>query len=284
MKLPKFHSIEEVKEFIGSTDNSKIGAITFVDKDGNLEQISMDEFIEKVGLDNAAAFIFENAKVGIGASKDDFNKIIEKFEKDPASLTDEEKTIMLLMLENIANDNSINDVNSVFSMILKTFLDFGEGLTNNYAGVLSILLTLMESLFVLSSDLSICYDNKSIYNEMVKSVTDQIIIPEEIDEASLLVGLIHIIGERYINSNLTKNMVPNYHTFAKEFSLDMEFLFEETNENIVDTTKESVEQYKKEIMPDVKRYLKLENETPSTDSNIVNLDIRKTLKNNKKNN
>lgn len=290
MKLPEFNSIEEVKAFISSTDNTRVGAINFVDESGDFHQLPMDKFIEKVGLDEAARFIFESAQNNtmkqVAASREEFIKIFEKFEKDPDSLTDEEKTIMFLMLENIVGDENISSSNNILAIILKTFWEIGGEITSNYSGLLWILLTLMKYSFILSSDLATCVDNKSIYNEIVKNVTDQIIIPEGIDETGLFIGLMHIIGERYINSDLTRNMIPDYHSLADCLGLDMEFIFEEEYE---DTMSKHVEEYKKEILPDVKNFLGIEHETNSSNSsdtpknNIVNLNIRKSLKGDKRN-
>jgi hypothetical protein len=288
MKLPEFNSIEEVKAFISSTDNTRVGAINFVDESGDFHQLPMDKFIEKVGLDEAARFIFEGAQNNtmkqVAASREEFIKIFEKFEKDPDSLTDEEKTLLFFLLENIAGDENISNSNIILAIILKTFWEFGGEITSNYSGLLGILLTLMEYSFTLSSDLATCVGNRSIYNEIVKNVTDQIIIPEGIDETSLFIGLMHIIGERYINSDLTRNMIPDYHSLADYLGLDMEFIFEEEYE---DTIPKHVEEYKKEILPDVKNFLEIEHKTNSSNSsdtpknNIVNLNIRKSLKGDK---
>ena len=122
-------------------------------------------------------------------------------------------------------------------------------------------------------------DIQNTYNEIVKSVTDQIVIPEGIDEACLLIGLFHIIGERFIDSDLTRNMKVNYHDFANRLGLDMDFLFGEKQE--VSSIPDDVESLEKELLPDVKSFLGLNKSESKEKGNIVNLDIRKTLKKDK---
>lgn len=267
MDMQKFKSIEEVKEFISSTDAKTFGAISFIDPDtGKSIQLTMNEFIEKVGLDEAAEFIFDNmSKMSkIEASRDDLKNIVEKYKEDPESITDEEMALLSIVANTVNNDNSAISIGrNIMMLMIKGFLDVGQRLTENYSGLLSVLLTVMEESFVLNSDLSVYSDNRAVYDELVKSVTDQIIIPEGIDEASLLIGLFHIIGERYISSDLTKKMKIDYRKFAEAFDLDMDFLFGEKDEN--STTNNNSE-----------------TEEPKNKDNIVNLDIRRKLKEDKK--
>ena len=284
MRLPKFNSLEEVKEFISSTDSSVIGAINFIDSEGKSVQMSMDNFIKKVGLDKAAEFIYKTSNEGeikgVQFSKDELNKIIEKFKNDPDSLTKEEKTILYLVMQDMkSSNNTFNVANDLFTLFTKSIVDVGGNLTSTYSGLLSVILTFMEDTFTLSSDLSVHMDNQNTYNEIVKSVTDQIVIPEGIDEACLLIGLFHIIGERFIDSDLTRNMKVNYHDFANRLGLDMDFLFGEKQE--VSSIPDDVESLEKELLPDVKNFLGLNKSESKEKGNIVNLDIRKTLKEDK---
>ena len=284
MRLPKFNSLEEVKEFISSTDSSVIGAINFIDSEGKSVQMSMDDFIKKVGLDEAAEFIYktsnEGEMKGVQFSKDELNKILEKFKNDPDSLTEEEKTILYLVMQDMkSSNNTFNVANDLFTLFTKSIVDVGGNLTSTYSGLLSVILTFMEDTFASSSDLAIHMDNQNTYNEIVKSVTDQIVIPEGIDEACLLIGLFHIIGERFVGSDLTRNMKVNYHDFANRLGLDMDFLFEEKQE--VSSIPDDVESLEKELLPDVKSFLGLNKSESKEKGNIVNLDIRKTLKEDK---
>lgn len=284
MRLPKFNSLEEVKEFISSTDSSVFGAINFIDSEGKSIQISMDDFIKKVGLDKAAEFVYETSNngemKGVQFSKDDLNKIIDKFTNDPSSLTDEEKTILYLVMQDMESSNNVfNVANDLFTIFIKSIMDIGGNLTSTYSGLLSVILTFMEDTFTLSSDLAVHMDNQNTYNEIVKSVTDQIVIPEGIDEACLLIGLFHIIGERFVGSDLTRNMKVNYHDFANRLGLDMDFLFGEKQE--VSSIPDDVENLEKELLPDVKSFLGLNKTESKEKGNVVNLDIRKTLKEDK---
>lgn len=284
MRLPKFNSLEEVKEFISSTDSSVIGTINFIDSEGKSVQMSMDDFIKKVGLDEAAEFIYktsnEGEMKGVQFSKDELNKILEKFKNDPDSLTEEEKTILYLVMQDMkSSNNTFSVANDLFTLFTKSIVDVGGNLTSTYSGLLSVILTFMEDTFTLSSDLAVHMDNQNTYNEIVKSVIDQIVIPEGIDEACLLIGLFHIIGERFVGSDLTRNMKVNYHDFANRLGLDMDFLFGEKQE--VSSIPDDVENLEKELLPDVKSFLGLNKPESKEKGNVVNLDIRKTLKEDK---
>ena len=287
--MPNFNSIEEVKEFISCTDNVKtIGVISFIDKKGKSIEMRMDEFIEKVGLDNAAKFIYENRDKFTSVETDTkgIYTLLEKFKKDPNSLTEKEKTLLYFLLGDAKKDNLFEVTEIITVLIIKTFLEVGQnGITNNYSGVLAVLLTIMENLFVLSSDLSVYTDNKAVYDEIVKTVTDKIIIPDDIDDTSLFLGLCHIIGERYVGSDLTNGMLVNYRDFASKFGLDEDFLFEdeETIKNN-ESTDELIEKFRKDLLPDVQKFVgeKGTADISSLKSNTVELDIRQTLKKDKK--
>ena len=148
MRLPKFNSLEEVKEFISSTDSSVIGAINFIDSEGKSVQMSMDDFIKKVGLDEAAEFIYktsnEGEMKGVQFSKDELNKILEKFKNDPDSLTEEEKTILYLVMQDMkSSNNTFSVANDLFTLFTKSIVDIGGNLTSTYSGLLSVILTFM---------------------------------------------------------------------------------------------------------------------------------------------
>lgn len=280
MKKPEFNSIEEVKEFIknASADNS-VGVVAFVDENGETQQITIKEFVEKVGLDKAAEFFYETKQTKLlGMNKNEIQELINKFNDDPESLTQEEKTFLFFLLDKIGPEKDI--INEILSIMIASLI-LGDGFTKNYSGLLIILLNLIEKTFLLSSNLSVHVNNEATYNEILRNVKSKIIIPDDIDEESLFLGLIDIIGERFINSNLTKNMEVNYKEFIKSFDLDEELIF---NKKSLDNKKEMknvVDKYKKQLMPEVKDFLALTQNSKSNTKD-VKLDIRKTLKNNKK--
>lgn len=304
MDMPEFKSIEEVKEFINSTDAKTFGAISFIDPSGESIQLTMDEFIEKVGLDRAAQFIFDNMdKMSkVETNRDELKKIYKKFKKDPDSLTREEKTALLLLLNHVDNDKRLGVAKGLLNIIVKSFTEMGKELTDTYAGLLGLLLTVMEDTFIVSSDLKVHADNRATYNEIVNSVKEQIVIPEGVDETSLFVALINIIGERFTTSKLTLGMEVDYHEFAERMNLDMDFLFGE--DNIVQNTEESeLDKNLKNLKnSNLRDLLDLDDrpvaENPFSDNaekpttnpfsntdtkdKIVNLDIRRKLKEDKR--
>lgn len=264
-ELPKFNSIEEVKEFISSTDS--IGTISFVDKEGKVITKRVDDFIEEVGLEEAAEFIYNNMTEaqGLSVTSEELNDIIERYKKDRNSLTDKEKLILIMSMEGTQGmSNDLSRMNDIMTFFLKCIVEYGGELTESYAGLLSILLTIMEFTFALSSDLAPHVDNSSTYKEIVNNVAEQIIIPDDIDEASLLLGLIHIIGKRFVSSS-TVQMPVNYHAFAERFCLDTDFIFGD-----LDDLDYEDEEDDESI-----------NDKPEESGKVVNIDVRKALKEDK---
>ena len=293
MRMPKFNSLEEVKEYISSTDRKNIGAITFVDREGHSKQIPIEEFINEVGLDKAAEFIYESSEhmIGIEATGAEIQAIIEKALKDPQSLTEEEKLLLALTVGRESGKSGlVTTAHEITSIIMKAFLEVGKenNFTATYNGFLGVLLILLEETLMTSSDLSVHEDNPNTYHEIINSIKDQIVIPEGIDEACLLLTLYHIIGERFAKSDFCRNMKVNYHGTAQRLGLDMEFLFDEEEKSI---NHESIIQ--EAFAPDVKNFMEthavkplkeeaLKEALSDSKGTVVKPDIRKTLKEDKK--
>ena len=281
MEFPDFKNLEEVKEFINSTDSSRLGAIHFADKkSGKSVTMKMDEFIEEFGLDAAAQFIYDNSKnmMKFEMTGEKLRELLTKAKNNPNSLTDEEKMMIAFALQNCKNEKSYNVCHELIMIFIKALLDIGKDVTENYDGLLAVCITLLDGLLVLSSDkLSVYSRNMNMYREAVKSVEEQIIIPEGIDETLLLATLINIIGKRYLeNKTELKNTKCDYKSFAEMLGLDTEFLFEDDSfdgKNTKDTTNNNEKSCKVDLSA-------LEN--AKNNSSIINLDIRKKLKEGKK--
>ena len=282
--VPHFDSVEQVKEFISKADSEEVGFIHFMDEDGNSTEMSMNDFIKKVGLDNAAKFIFERQDTMkyFAANGEEILRIMNKFLEDPKSLTDEEKMLFLLSLKG-HNGKKASISKHLFTVITKSFVDLGQGLTKNYSGFLSVMLTMLQDLLIMSSDLSIHVDNKAIYDEILNSAMSQISIPDDMDDATLLLALFEIIGRRFvIGSDFTKNAIVNYREFAEEFGLDTEFIFGNTKE-VPDDIEEMVKTIPKDFLDlNKQKNAKPKTEKPSIKNSAIKPDIRQTLKKDKK--
>lgn len=289
MEMPNFNSIEEIKEFISSTDSKSIGAISFMDSEGKMVNYSIEEFIKKVGLDKASEFIYEASKSGkmksIGFTKDELLEILSKFKKDPNSLTEEEKTILYLAMNGTDFTDNETIVKNMLMIIIKSFNDteIGGQLTSNYSGMLTVFVTLLESALAFSSDdLKLYTDNRQTYEAVIKSVIDQIIIPEGINESCLLLGLINIIGERFIKSESFKNMKVDYHKIAECFELDTEFLFEdEHNDTVTDIDVDITDDLKDNLAKTASNFINSHKSESESKASIVNPNIRESLKKDK---
>lgn len=285
MKVPDFKSVEEVKDFINSTDVSTFGAIHLIDQKGDSIQVPMNEFIEKVGLDKAAEFIFNNQKTmrQVMLTTDEIKELVKKFQENPASLTDEEIAMLHLVNESVKQTNDTYSIfKNAFTLMIKSILDTNDKSNERYSLLLALCLTLLEENFLLSANCDTLFQNHSIYHEIINKTKEQIKLPEVADERYLFLALLDIIGERFLDTDLMQNMQVNYHDFAQATGLNMDFLFgedfKETEDNAfgIDSKKANeilLEKFRKDDSVDSKEKSK---------SNVVNLDIRKALKDNKK--
>lgn len=275
MQAPKFNSLEEVKEFISSTDVQNIGAISFVSEDGNTVSLTMEDFIKKVGLDAAAEFIYKNSKnmVSVMASGDEIREVFKKFMEDPHSLTMEEKAMMVMVKDNFM-DKGISVSEGILTVMLKSFLEIGQEFTKDYNGLFAILLTLMEDALILSTECPYT-DDAVLYNEVINNVKEQIVIPEGIDELALLLGLLHAVGEKFMKSDFTKNLPVDYHRIAEALDLDTEYIFKNEGKSFEEITDSILS----DILSDEEK--SDEEKTESSDK-IVNIDVRKAMKEDRK--
>ena len=230
-KLPDFDSIEKVKEFISDTNNN-VGVIRIVMKNNEKENVAMNmnDFIEKVGIDNAAKFIFENSKKAstITIGENEIDNLFKKFIEDPKSLTEEEK-ILLSMIIDKKEDKFYVASHGVLELIIKSFMEVGKDVSKvlELKAFLSILLTLIEGVYVLNSEKLSAYCDGPTYNEMVKSTIEQINIPENIDDEALFIALTNIIGNRFVVDKNSKNKKIDFYKVSEVLGLDTEFIFEE---------------------------------------------------------
>lgn len=232
-----FKTLEEVKEFINGPE-AKNGAIRLLDENGKAIQLTMSEFVDRVGFDNAANFIFSNTEKMSTASltKDEARELMKRFLENPDSLTQEEKVLIHLIGESLSKDDDFlnvspdfNEAMVIITLIIKSIITVDSHYTKNVSSLTAILITILEQTLLSSTNLSAFKDSKIALEEVIKKVKNSIIIPEDIDDATLLLGLIHIIGDRCITNKDIGEI--DYHELSKTLGLDMEFLFGEKEKN-----------------------------------------------------
>ena len=231
MERPNFGSIKEVKEFISDPGNINAGVITIVDeKTGKSSTIKMNEFIEKVGLDNAAKIFYDKqGTIFEGNPEEELERIKNKILENPSLVTPEER-VLLKELIKIKASYIHNITYDIMTLIIKSFLIYEKELpaVTKFNGMLSILLILLEGLTTLSSETLSIHAGNPTYNEIIRSVTEQISIPEGIDDDIIFISLLNIIGNR-IASKKTGfgNKTIDFRKFAEVLELDTKYLFEE---------------------------------------------------------
>lgn len=206
-----FNSIEELKEKLQEIASSKSTAMKLVlmDENGNPESIDIRDMIEKIGLDETASLIFEanqkskesNIKNGISgeftATGEDIAEALEKFKKDPNSLTPEESFMVSMVLNSSKKRMEIaNDIMAVFMEALK---DLGGREFNTVSGMTSIILTILSGNLVISTD---AYNEQSsIFQEKVRVVQESIALPQNVDATVLAIALLNLFGEVVMSPN-----------------------------------------------------------------------------------
>lgn len=256
-KFTEFKSVEEIKEFIEQVGiEEALGVFCFVDKDGNImDTANFANLVNMFGIDSIAKAIFNtinDKKIHtISKTKEEIRDILKRFEENPDTLSKDERIIA----QSIIKENAkllYNETCTFFDSLLYVFSIFEEKLINNYNTFLCLLNTLVESTLCESSDkIRKLTENMSIYQEVSKNIAEQIIIPNNIDDELLLLGLTRFISDHF---NSDKNKLcfnVNFKETAKVLCPDFEF-----GESSNDDTEE----------------------TPV--SNEVNLDIRKKMKDN----
>ena len=268
-----FNSIEEVKEFI-SSPVAKNGAIHLSDTDGKSIQMTMDEFVNAVGLDNAAKFILENSQHMSSASltKEEADLILKKFLNNPDSLSEEERALMHLIANSMDKDSKLAEIKAIITLILKSIITTDSNFTKNISSLTSIFITILENALISSTHLSAFKNNEIAMNEIVKKAKESITIADDVDDATLLLGMIHIMGDRCLSNKNIGEI--DYHELSEIFDLDMEFLFGE--EPKTSKPQEEMNNLFKEEFENV--MLNKAREETKSSSAIVEPDIRQILK------
>lgn len=220
-----FKTLEEVKEFITNPENN--GVITCVNKaDGSNFTMTTKEFIEKVGLENATNFFYENqnnlkAFCATG-NKEDMKELVKKFVLNPDSLTEDEKCLVMAFLD---SNVGVSEGDYILSFIIKTFVEYGKECpyATKFGGMLAVVNTLLAGAVALNSE-----DDPSLYSEKVNSVAKKIILPEGVDDEILLAGLLHLIGDRFIIEDCSlKYKEVKFRKIAEALNLNTDFIFNE---------------------------------------------------------
>lgn len=290
-ELLSFNSVEEVKEFISNnTDADTLGVISVIGPDGVHENITVNEFIKRVGLDEAARYIYENTgnMTGIKVTAEEIAQVIKKFKDDPNSLTEDEKMILFVAL-NVAEQGKFNLKDTAFeffTMFTKMFVDTD---CPSYRAITTILCGYLEAMLISSTELNKYANSVEILEEIINNIKTQITIPEGVNESMLLLTLLRIVTERVLNSKVDYN--PNYKALVNNLGLDEDFIFDECEEDFseeehhetIDMTIKKSDMDK--IFKDCTQTLK-EQAEQSKAKNAENIevkpDIRKSLKEDRK--
>lgn len=228
----KFNSIEEAKEFLSTEDLSSLGAVSFMDSNGESISLTFEQFVQMLGIDKVAEFLFNNQENMIqkSVSEQEAIKLIERFTKEPETLTDEEKVKVYMILETI-QEQKLTKVDTVKNKLFEAMtkylmIDEDLSLTSKISGVIALLITYLEAIAISSIDtFEHIADNNIVLDEMIAQAEQTVKVQDDVDEGVLLIGLIHAIG----NNLLTKqkmNKKVNYSKLIDMLQLNKSFIYE----------------------------------------------------------
>lgn len=227
--MQHFNSIEETKDFLLTEDAQVFGNISFIDPNsGEATSLTIKEFIEKVGLDKAAEFVFANQGKMIEASlgSEDFQELIEQFATNPDALSDKDKMKVIALLNSIKSNANLETKSELFDIITKVIIDDSSSLFKSYSGILALMLTYLEGALITGSYLSKYADNATAMLEIAKVAQSKITIADDIDDEMLMLGLIHVIGNRFISKNSTLGFGLDFESLMERLNIDKEFVYE----------------------------------------------------------
>ena len=281
-----FKSVEEVKEFLLSTENNNVfGAICFANSEGEVErEISVTEFIEHVGIDKVAQMIFDcsNNAVLVPIERDEIFEILEKAEKGEKLTEEEEKKLDILRIITGDNKDEIeHGRTALFNGITMTLAQLRDmALFGTVGGLLALMSTYLECSLVSSDEkLSRGFTNETTAEDITNMAVNKIHIDEDLSPEMALLGLLHKVGELSTSIPEIRGKALNLEDIADILDLDSEWIFnpEKRHENLANVLKEYFKQGS-EVNSDGSNTKEFpeENKNGSNPENIVN--IRDRLK------
>lgn len=228
-----FDSVEEVKEFLLSTDDINVlGAICFTGPDGNVEdEIPISVLIEEIGIDKVAEMIFktiENAKV-VSIDQEEILELMKRYVNDE-ELTEEEKRKLDIFAKSMDYKRSSIEQRreTLFSGITMTLAQSKEhSLFSSVGGLLALMSTYLECALITSDEkLKRAFSNNTTANDISKLACSKIHIDEDASIEMIILGLLHKLGEYSTNSKELSTKSLDFEAIVEVLNLDYDWIFE----------------------------------------------------------
>jgi hypothetical protein len=228
---PNFNSVEEVKEFLTSTDDVNVlGALCFTTPDGEVnKEVPIEQLIEDLGLDEVAKMLYDissNSKI-VAISRDEGIEILEKV-KNGEELTDEEqqKYYIIQHSMDVAENDMMKKKKSLLSGLTMTLHMYEDlALFSTLGGVFTVLGNYLECATVMSDKkLSRAFCNVNTANDISNLAASKIHIDEDMSPKMAIIGLLHHLQDYAINEDIIDTPI-NLKGIVETFDLDEKWIF-----------------------------------------------------------
>lgn len=230
-----FNSVEEVKEFLTSTDDLNVlGAICFTGKDGNVEhEVPITLLIEQVGIDKTAELLFNITKESqpelMAISREEATELFLKAERGE-ELTEEEvrKLNIISAATDMHKSKADQRRESLFNGFTMTLVQSNDmPLFSTVGGVNALMSTYLECALITSDEkLRRAFSNNATAEDVSKLATDKIHIDEDLSPEMAILGLLHKIGELSTSCKELREKPLNFEAIVDVLDLDSEWIFE----------------------------------------------------------
>lgn len=318
----EYKSKEELVEILKKSKGKIKGSFMMVDSvTGKSEAVDLYELIDKVGYEKVAEIIMNTSVKEIVVNSDEAKALLEKYVINKDSLTPEEKQKVYAYLSQMKDDFltthafEFNFMSVLMSLIVDTNKTSKDPIKNG--ALIAITLSLLQDIITSCSPSLAAYKNdRKIVNTIGDQIGEQILdafkksMPNPIPTDLLILGLMNAFGNTILSQNSSIAMDPvdvDYMIQVK--GLDKEAIVEDTKDtlredtvkilnetsvpqSIKDGLNKITEELKNEVTLDiVKAATKEEKHVENIDqdftkehNNVVNIDIRNRLKNNRNKN
>lgn len=284
-----FNSVEEVKEFLSSTDDLNVlGALCFTDQSGDVEQeIPISLLIEEIGIDNVAELLFklsEGAEL-MSFSRDEMIELLEKSERGEELTEEEQKKLNFIESTNLMSFPERRR-QSLFNGITMTLYESKEyPLFSTVGGSLALASTYLECALITANEkLKRVFYNETTAHDVANLAASKIKIEEGTSPEMAILGLLHTLGDLATREEVIRELPLNFEGIVEALDLDEEWIFN-PGEKVVKEAKQiegfleglgDIREKLEELWDGSNEEVSEEKENGSNTDNLV--DIRERLK------
>ena len=229
-----FNSVEEVKEFLLSTDDINVlGAICFANPDGDVQQeIPIGDFIEQVGIDKVAEMLFEITQESqpelLAISREEVINLLEKANRGEELTEEETRKLSIVSAAMDGNKDKMDQRrDSLYNGITMTLVQSKNmPLFNTIGGNLALATTYLECAIVTSDEkLRRAFSNSATADDVANTAASKIHVDEDISPELAILGMLHKIGEMATNIKEIREKPMNFEDIVNTLELDEDWIF-----------------------------------------------------------